>query len=491
MYDIDLGTSSVKLLLLDTSAPNNIVAKTVSRFYKVSYPQSGWSEQSAADWWDALVDGMKELLQGIDPKQVSAISTAGQMHGLVALDNTGAVLRPVILWNDGRTIEEVRWLNQEIGEEKLLDATGNIAFAGFTAPKILWMEKHEPELFRRIAMILLPKDYITYRLTGVFATDYSDAAGTLLLDVEHKCFSESMLQLCHIKREQLPKLYESYEVVGNVTPEAASLLGLTTDVVVTAGAGDNAAAAIGTGCLKEGQCNLSLGTSGTIFLPSSSYRLDRIHATHSFCHATGEFHLMGCMLSAASCLKWWIEDICHSTDYDGLLGNISNDHLGKNHVFFLPYLMGERAPHNDPLARGTFIGMSANTTREDMTQAVLEGVAFAFRDMIESARDLGITIDRATLCGGGAKSQIWKEILANVLQVTLDELEEEQGPGLGAALLAGYGRGQYKNLEEAVSKTVRMVNRIPMQDSLVTLYNQRYQIFKELYPALKGIYPKL
>ena len=490
MYDIgiDLGTSAVKLLLVSDAGT---VVHTVSRSYSLEFPNPGWSQQNPQDWWDAICDGIPELISDIDPNEIGGIGVAGQMHGLVALDDHGNVLRPAILWNDGRTAAETEWLNNEIGKDFLLSHTGNIAFAGFTAPKLLWMKNNEPDLFNRIAMVLLPKDYVNYRLTGKYVSDYSDAAGMLLLDVQNKRWSSEMLDLCDLSLEQMPELHESFDVIGNILPNTADILGLPESVTVVAGAGDNAAAAVGTGCLHEGQCNLSLGTSGTVFLPCESFKMDTVNATHAFLHAAGNYHLMGCMLSAASCLKWWVEDICKSTDYDGLQAEIDPSKLGNNHVYFLPYLMGERAPHNDPFARGTFVGMTMDTSRADMTQAVLEGVAFAFRDMVESARALGITVDQSTLCGGGAKSEIWKTILSNAVNVRLDLLEQEQGPGLGAAILSAFGRGAYACLDDAAGKCVRMIGSIEPDDTLTALYEKRYQTFRSIYPALKALFQEM
>lgn len=490
MYDIgiDLGTSAVKLLLLSGEGK---VIKTVSRSYPLEFPQPGWSQQNPEDWWNAILEGMPELLDGINRMKVGGIGVAGQMHGLVALDEYDQVIRPAILWNDGRTAGETEFLNNEVGTAALLQYTGNIAFAGFTAPKLLWMEKHEPENFERIAKVMLPKDYINYKLTGKFVTDYSDAAGMLLLDVKNKCWSREMLEICGLSDAQMPTLHESFDVIGTLLPQVAEQMQLFAAVTVVAGAGDNAAAAIGTGCLHEGQCNLSLGTSGTVFLPCEAFRMDEKNATHAFCHAAGNYHLMGCMLSAASCLKWWTEDICKTTDYEGLQAEIKREKLGKNHVFFLPYLMGERAPHNDPHARGTFVGMTMDTTRADMTQAVLEGVAFAFRDMVEAARNLGIQVEKSTLCGGGTKSKVWKTILSNVLKVELQEPEEEQGPGLGGAILSGVGRGEYETLEEAVVKAVVLAGTITPEHTLINLYEDRYQVFRNLYPALKEVFQSM
>ena len=392
---VDLGTSAVKLLLMEG---NGKICNIVSNEYPLSFPQPGWSEQKPEDWWNAVVDGIKKLINGFDASEVAGISFGGQMHGLVILDENDNVIRPAILWNDGRTTKQVDYLNNEIGKEKLSEYTANIAFAGFTAPKILWVKENEPENFAKIAKIMLPKDYIAYKMTGVHSCDYSDASGMLLLDVKNKCWSKEMMEICDVKEEQLPKLFESYEVTGSLTKEAAAALGLTTNCKIAAGAGDNAAAAVGTGTVGDGGCNISLGTSGTIFISSKEFGVDRFNALHSFDHADGNFHLMGCMLSAASCNKWWMDEIIGTKDYGKEQEPITDDKLGENNVYYLPYLMGERSPHNNPDARALFIGMSMDTTRADMTQAVLEGVAFAMRDCYEIAKDLGINITETKIC---------------------------------------------------------------------------------------------
>ena len=443
---VDLGTSAVKLLLMEG---NGKICNIVSNEYPLSFPQPGWSEQKPEDWWDAVVDGIKKLVDGFDASEVAGISFGGQMHGLVILDENDNVIRPAILWNDGRTTKQVDYLNNEIGKEKLSEYTANIAFAGFTAPKILWVKENEPENFAKIAKIMLPKDYIAYKMTGVHSCDYSDASGMLLLDVKNKCWSKEMMEICDVKEEQLPKLFESYEVTGSLTKEAAAALGLTTNCKIAAGAGDNAAAAVGTGTVGDGGCNISLGTSGTIFISSKEFGVDRFNALHSFDHADGNFHLMGCMLSAASCNKWWMDEIIGTKDYGKEQEPITDDKLGENNVYYLPYLMGERSPHNNPDARALFIGMSMDTTRADMTQAVLEGVAFAMRDCYEIAKDLGINITETKICGGGAKSPLWRKIMANVLNINVNIIESEEGPGLGGAMLAAVACGEYASVQEA------------------------------------------
>ncbi len=345
---IDLGTSAVKLLLMDETGS---IANIVSREYPIAFPHPGWSEQDPADWWAAVCDGIPALLDGFDASQVKGIGAGGQMHGLVVLDKNDAVIRPCILWNDGRTQKQVDYLNSVIGKGKLSRYTANIAFAGFTAPKLLWLRENEPDNFARIEKIMLPKDYINYKLTGVHCTDYSDASGMLLLDVEHKCWSREMLDICSVAETQLPKLFESWQPVGTLTAETAAKLGLPADVVVCAGAGDNAAAAVGCGAVGGGKCNISLGTSGTVFVTSDTFGVDKQNALHCFAHADGGYHLMGCILSAASCNKWWNEEVLHTTDYAAEQTPITADKLGTNDVYFLPYLMGERSPHNAGVLR--------------------------------------------------------------------------------------------------------------------------------------------
>lgn len=480
---IDLGTSAVKLLLMNADGK---IEKIASREYGLSFPHPGWSEQNPYDWYEQSVDGLKELLSECDKTQVAGISFGGQMHGLVTLDEKDHVIRPAILWNDGRTSEETNYLNEVIGRNRLSEYTANIAFAGFTAPKILWMQKNEPQLWARVKKIMLPRDYLAYRLSGTFCTDYSDASGMLLLDVKNRCWSKEMMEICHVTREQLPDLFESYEPVGTLKPEIAEELGLSTEVKIIAGAGDNAAAAVGTGTVGEGRCNLSLGTSGTIFITSKKFGVDENNALHSFDHADGGYHLMGCMLSAASCNKWWMDEILKTKDYSGEQKNIEK--LGENPVFFLPYLMGERSPHNNPDARAMFIGMSMDTTREDMTQAVLEGVAFGLRDSLEVARSLGISIARSKICGGGAKSPLWRKIIAAVMNLKLDIIESEEGPGYGGAILAAVGCGEYASVEEACEKLVKVVDTIEPDPVLVEKYEEKYQQFRKLYPTVKNLF---
>lgn len=489
---VDLGTSAVKLLLM---REDGAVEKIVSKEYDLSFPHPGWSEQNPADWWAQSIAGLKELTADCDKSKIAGISFGGQMHGLVILDENDEVIRPAILWNDGRTMEETEYLNTVIGKEKLSELTGNIAFAGFTAPKILWVKKHEPENFARIHKLMLPKDYLAYKLTGASSTDYSDASGMLLLDVKNKCWSKEMLDICSVKEEWMPTLFESYERTGTLLPEVAEELGFPENCIVAAGAGDNAAAAVGTGCVGAGKCNLSLGTSGTIFITNSKYGVDPYNALHSFAHADGSYHLMGCMLSAASCNKWWMEEILHTGDFAGEQKPIDErdaaGKLGENHVFFLPYLMGERSPHNDPKAKGAFIGMSLDTNRADMLQAVFEGVSYALRDSLEVARNLGVAPERTTICGGGAKSPLWRKIVANIMNVKVDTVEVEEGPAYGGAILAAVAAGVFENVEAATAKIVRIKDTTEPEPELVEKYQKCYEKFVKMYPALKEVYKEI
>ena len=405
---IDLGTSACKGIL--TNREGTVLAEH-SVSYPVSTPNTNWSEQNPEDWYKAAVEILKVLSEGRE-EDVKGVGIAGQMHGLVMLDENDEVIRPAILWNDGRSAPQTAYLNS-LGT--LPAMTGNIAFPGFTAPKILWVRENEPENFAKTKKICLPKDYLAYKLTGVFSSEYSDAAGMLLLDVQNKRWSPEMCEICGITVDMLPTLFESYEATGKLKAE----YGLP-QAILCAGAGDNAGAAVGTNTLRDGDCSISLGTSGTVFLPCDEFNTACGTALHNFAHANGKYHLMGCILSAASCNKWWIRDIL-DTGY----GDPNQPKYGETGVFFLPYLTGERCPHNDVGARGAFIGLSMNTTREDMSLAVLEGVAYALRDCVEAG---GVKIDKAVLCGGGAVSKVWQTVLANILGADIYLTETEQGP---------------------------------------------------------------
>lgn len=498
---IDLGTSAMKGILTDA---RGTIVRQATATYDVIYPQNGWTEQNPSDWIVALNNVLAELLcvgkncNKCDindclsaksdtlsvAKCVKGISFGGQMHGLVALDKHGEVIRPCILWNDGRTEKQTAYLNEVVGKQTLSELTGNIAFAGFTAPKLLWLRENEPDNFARIDKIMLPKDYLAYYLSGVVATDYSDASGTLLLDVKNKCWSQKMANVCRISLQNLPELHESYDVIGTVKQDIAARFGMSY-VKVVIGAGDNAAATIGTGTVNDGDCNVSLGTSGTIFVCQNKFSVDRNNALHSFAHANGKWHLMGCILSAASCRKWWLEDILETCDYATDEQQISN--VDSGNVIFLPYLSGERSPHNDVNAKGAFVGLTATTTRAQMSRAVLEGVAFAIRACYEVAKANGLQITYTNLCGGGARSATWRQIFADVLGISVHILATEQGPSYGAAILAMVGCGVYRDVAEATEQMVSIKQTILPDPQNVAKYQKKYETFTKLYPILKTL----
>lgn len=479
---IDLGTSSVKLMLVDSLG--NII-KVTSRDYQVYYPQANYSEQDPNDWYNSAIDGLKELIADTDKTLIKGISFAGQMHGLVILDENDEVIRRCILWNDGRTEKQVEYLNNVIGKAKLSQLTGNIAFAGFTAPKILWVKENEPENFSKIKKIMLPKDYLAYKFSGVYASDYSDASGTLYLDVKNKCYSKEMCEILGITNIELPRLFESYESIGNITDTLANELGLNKDCKVIIGAGDNAAASIGTGNITEGMANVSIGTSGTIFIPLDNFVVDDNNSLHSFCHSNGKYHLMGCILSAASCRNWWLEGILNTSDFAQDEQDIKN--ANNSDLIFLPYLTGERSPHNDVFAKGAFVNITINTTKGDMSKAILEGVSFALRDSLEVAKKCGIKFDQITLCGGGARSNSFIQIIADVFNMPISLLENEQGPSFGASILAMVGTKEYNSVKDACDKLVKIKRIVYPNKDNVLFYEDKYQKFRKLYPLLKEI----
>lgn len=486
MYYIgaDLGTSGLKMILMDETGD---IKKSLVEKYPISYPKPGWSEQAPQDWVNALKTGLKKLTDGIPAGQIRALGIDGQMHGLVMVDAQDQVIRPAILWNDTRTGKQVDYLNETIGKEVISRYTGNIAFAGFTAPKILWVKDNEPDHFARIKYVMLPKDYLNYVLTGILATDYSDASGMLLLDVEHKTWSSEMLELCGLTEANLPRLYESYEVVGTLQESMAAELGLSEKIKIVAGAADNAAAALGAGTVGQGMCNISIGTSGTVFAASDQYRAGRNNAVHNFVHADGQYHFLGCMLSAASAFDWWMR-ILDTINYDR---EQQVDELGNSRILFLPYLMGERSPHNDANARGAFLGLSMATTRQEMTLAVLEGVTFGLRDSLEVIREAGIPVSYSTLCGGGAKSPLWQRLVANILNIEVGILTSEEGPALGSAILAAVGDGAYADVETACNRIVKIRETIQPDPATVKKYEKLYAIYQQSYVAVRGINDQL
>ncbi len=471
---IDLGTSAVKTLLLS----ENGIEKIIEKSYCVYSSLPNYSEQSPDDWYKETINALEELLVNKDKTKVKSISFSGQMHGLVMLDENDNVIRPAILWNDGRSTKEVEYLNNQIGKEYLLKHTGNIAFAGFTAPKLLWVKNNEPDHFGKISKIMLPKDYLAYMLSGSFATDVSDASGTLYFDVQNRKWSAEMLELIGINESCLPKVFESNCVIGTLKSEIAEKLGIGNDVKIIIGAGDNAASAIGNGIVNNGECNISLGTSGTIFVETNKFSHDSKSAIHSFCSASKKYHFLACILSAASAQKWWLENILQ-TNYDT---SGFEKYLGESNVLFLPYLTGERSPINDENAKAMFIGMTPNTTREEMSLAVIEGVAFALRENLDIIKKMGIKITSSKICGGGARNKLWLKIIANVLNITLEIPSYEQGGALGAALLAAKGVLNEDDYILLANKFYKIKETIKPDIKLVSIYDSKYREFLKLYP---------
>jgi len=491
LVGIDISTTAVKAILIDSRGG---VVGSASTPLALSTPRPGWSEQDPSDWWSATVASIRALLDrsGFSSKSIVSLGLTGQMHGAIFLDARGEVIRPAILWNDARSATQCAEITDLIGEDRLREITGNPALVGFQAPKILWLREHEPENFAKVRHILLPKDYIRYRLSNELATDTSDAAGTLLLDLAQRDWSGEILSKLSIPREWLPDVHEGPEITGRLSTEAAQLTGLSTRIPIVAGAGDNAAAAIGSGVVQEGTGLLSLGTSGVIFAPTDTLHIDPSGALHAFCHAVpGAYHLMGVTLSAGGSLRW-ARDILSSVrseldDYDTFIEPVTHIPPGADGLFFLPYLAGERTPHMDPTACGAWIGLSLAHRQEHLVRAVLEGVAFALRDAWERITALGAAPSVLRIVGGGAKSAAWREIIAAVLDVPLQQLAVDEGAAFGAALLAGVGAGVFTDIDEATTQTVKLRgNREDPVPALVEQYEGIYHKYASLYPALKS-----
>lgn len=484
---IDLGTSSVKVLVINQ---DNQIVGDASREYPVYYPQEKWAEQDPRDWWRETKAAIKDVVKKYHlPKDsIKSISFSGQMHGLVALDANNDVLTPAILWCDNRTEAECAEITQYFGQEKLSEYTGNKALTGFTAPKILWVKKHLPEVFAQIKHIMLPKDYVSFKLTGKYSTDRSDASGMLLLDVKNRTWSKKMLAYLDIEETMLPKLYESYEACGYVQASVLEELGLEGDIVVAAGAGDQAAGAVGTGTVVEGVVSVTLGTSGVVFAAHEAYAHDAQNRLHAFCHANGKYHSMGVMLSAASCLKWWVDTVQKGMSFEDLLEEAQMLESEDKHLVFLPYLLGERTPHADPNAKGAFVGMTMTTQRGHMTKAVLEGVSYGLKDSMEILKDIKVPIKHVRVIGGGAKSSLWKQILADMFGVEIQQINTNQGGALGAAILGAVAAGHFASVAQGCEAMIEVTDTVKPNPDKKTYYNEKYQRFIKLYAALKAWY---
>ncbi|MGA2624958.1 MAG: xylulokinase [Bacteroidota bacterium] len=491
LLGVDIGTTGSKALLIDSGGALKASATTE---YPMMTPQPQWAEQHPDEWWRSTVASIKSVIResAILPDQIAAIGLTGQMHGLVLLDGKGAVLRPCIMWNDQRSAQECLAITNAVGESKLLELTGNPVLPGFTAPKVLWVREHEPEVYRQISKILLPKDYIRYRLTQSFLSDVSDASGTSMFDVGGRKWSDEMLRALTVPREWLPEVTESPVASSRVSSRAAKETGLREGTPVVGGAGDQAAQAVGAGVIKEGVVSVTIGTSGVVFASSDAFRPHG--KLHAFCHAVPNmWHVMGVMLSAGGSFRWYRDALCGwdkvkadvlgRDAYDLLTDEAAEIPPGCDGLIFLPYLGGERTPHPDPDARGVFFGLTLRHTKAHLTRAVLEGVSFGLRDSLELMRSLGISVKQVRASGGGAKSLFWQQLLANVFNTEIVTVNVTEGAAYGAALLAGVGAGLYKDVSEACEKTTRIAGSV-RPGSSAEIYEKYYRRYRSLYPAL-------
>lgn len=491
LLGLDISTTGAKALLIDVSG-KVIASHTTPQ--PISAPKPLWSEQNPADWWDGIAASIRGVLaqSGISATAILAIGLTGQMHGLVLLDAAGNVLRPSILWNDQRTQAQCDEITRRVGSERLIRLTGNRALTGFTAPKIVWVREHEPDVFARAAHMLLPKDYIRYKLTGDYAMDMSEASGTLLLDVANRRWSQEVLDALDIPAAWMPTLCEGDAITGVISAEAAELTGLKPGTPVVGGGGDQAAGAVGVGALDPGVVSLVVGTSGVVFAPLAQYNYEPEGRLHAFCHAVpGRWHFMGVTLSAAGSLQWYHDTLAHNTSFDDLLAPASEIPPGSDGLIFLPYLSGERTPHPDPLARGAFIGLTTRHTQAHLTRAVLEGVAYSLKDCFNLMANANLPTDlQIRVSGGGAKSRLWRQILADVLNATLVTTNSTEGAAYGAAILAAVAAQQYPNAQTAANAMIKTGDAVNPGVN-VEAYAAAYPNYTALYPALKEIFTRL
>lgn len=501
LIGIDLGTSGTKTVLFDRDG--NVVASATIE-YPLYQEKNGWAEQEPAHWWQASVDTISSVIKesGVDSRDIKGVGISGQMHGLVMLDEKGEVLRRSIIWCDQRTAAECKEITEKVGEKRLIEITANPALTGFTASKILWVRNNQPEIYEKCAHILLPKDYVRYMLTGVFATEVSDASGMQLLDVPNRCWSREVLEKLDIDEGLLAKVYESPDITGTITKEAAALTGLSEGTPVVGGAGDNAAAAVGTGVVRDGKAFTTIGTSGVVFAHTDKLSIDPEGRVHTFCCAIpGAWHVMGVTQAAGLSLKWFRDNFCQA-EKDAAQGmgvdpyyimdkQADNSPIGCNRLLYLPYLMGERTPHLDPDCRGVFFGLSAMHTKYDMLRAVMEGVAYSLRDCMEILKGMGVEIGEMLACGGGGSSPLWRQMLADVYSCPVKTVRSKEGPALGAAILAGVGAGLYPSVQAACDKMIKTNDPQQPISENVPVYESMYNIYKDIYPAVKDIYGKL
>lgn len=485
---IDISTTSAKALIVDESG--NVIA-IGSTPQPISQPQPLWSEQNPSDWWDGVVSAIQSALTEarIAGEQIASIGLTGQMHGLVMLDADGAVLRPAILWNDQRTQAECDWITERVGFERLIELTGNRALTGFTAPKIIWVRDNEPDVYGRCAHVLLPKDYIRYRLTDTYATDLAGAAGTSLLNVKARDWSDEVIDALEIPRDWLPPVHEGTQITGTVSASVAALTGLKAGTPVVGGGGDQAAGAVGMGCVSPDTIGLTVGTSGVVFAPLDTYAYEPQGRLHAFCHAVPDaWHYMGVMLSAAGSLQWYRDTLAPDVAFDALLAEAENVPAGSDGLLFLPYLTGERTPHPDPDARGAFIGLTSRHTRGHMTRAVLEGVAYGMKDMFTLIAESGLPESYTVrISGGGAKSPLWQQIIADVLEAPLLNVNTVEAGAMGAALLGAVAVGVFDSVQAACDATIQTGDVVQPSQETRAAYDVGYAAYRKLYPALKAL----
>ncbi len=491
LLGLDISTTGAKAIIIDNDG-KVIASHTTAQ--PISTPQPLWSEQNPSDWWDGIAGSIRSALQeaNLTGEYIQGIGLTGQMHGLVLLDANGEVLRPSILWNDQRTQAQCDWMTDKVGFERLIQLTGNRALTGFTAPKILWVREHEPDVYANVAHILLPKDYIRYKLTGEYATDLAGAAGTSLLNVEKREWSKEVLDALDIPTDWLPKTHEGTEISGTISQAAAEATGLKAGTPVVGGGGDQAAGAVGVGAVEPGVIALSIGTSGVVFASLDSYAYEPQGRLHAFCHAVpNRWHFMGVMLSAAGSLQWYRDTLASDIEFDALLAPAGDVSVGSDGLVFLPYLTGERTPHPDPLARGAFVGLTVRHTQAHMTRAVLEGVSFGLKDSFTLIAEAGLPDEiEVRVAGGGAKSPIWRQILADVLDAKLVSVSTTEGGAYGAAILASVGVGVYSDVESACRAMITTSDATEPSDNRHA-YQEKYQTYRQVYPALKDIFQQL
>ncbi len=498
---VDVGTTGAKVILIDSDGK---VISTASSEYPMLNPKPLWSEQDPGDWWNAVQLSCKKILSEskVDAEKIKGIGLTGQMHGLVLLDKDGKVLRPCIMWNDQRTSKECEEITSVIGFDNLLEITGNAVLPGFTAPKIMWVKKHEPDIYSRIEHILLPKDYIRYCLTNEFAMDVTDASGTSLLNVNKRSWSDTILSKLDIPRIWMPPVFESTEITGGLSSKAAELTGLKPGTLVAAGAGDQAAGGVGTGTVRNGIVSVVLGTSGVVFAHTDKLTIEPEGRLHAFCHASpGTWHVMAVTLSAAGSFRWFRDTFSKeeteeaaklNTDvYELLTQKASVVSAGSEGLIFLPYLMGERTPYPDPDAKGTFTGITIRHYKQHFIRAVLEGVAYSLRDCLELNRNIGLQTNEVRISGGGARSKHWKQILADIFNVELVTLNSTEGAPYGAALIAAVSGGAFNSVQEACEKCIKKESITEPIKENTAVYNEFYDIYKDLYHSLKPSFNKI